>query len=107
MKYIKTFEIAFNDIKISKYILIQKPRDTDTYFILEPYSIYDSKDSGLIQSKKLFTFKKSDNYLRKNKHQFFDINTKTELQYIVYQSDNIQELKDILPTLRDIDKYNL
>ena len=100
MKYIKKIERVFNNIKslkLSKYILIQKPRDTNTYFVLEvsyePDGVFDDES---IQCKKLYTYSKSENYLRKNKHQFFNINIKTELPYIVYQSDIINIMINII-----------
>lgn len=110
MKYIKTFEIVFNDIKLSKYLLTQKPNNTDIYFVLEvsPEQLKFAGYEDIINTKKLYTYTKSKNYLKKGKHQHFNI-TKNELDKIniVYQSDNLQNVKDVLPTLNYMDKYNI
>ena len=44
--------------------------------------------------------------LRKGKHQYYNINP-ARVKDIVYQSNNLKKVKDAIPALKEIGKFNI
>jgi len=103
MKYIKKFESTdmMTELpKLKKYVLYKA--NTNTYFILE----ITGYENTYIATKKLYIYTLLLDKLRKGKHQYYNINI-NRVHEIVYDSDNLKDVVDIIPTLKEIDKYNL
>ena len=95
MKYLKTYE-NFKEIK--KYVLLKA--NSNIYFILEVIDI--KKD--YIETKKLYYYTKVFDKLIK---QYAWFNLRPDDSDIIYQSDNLKDVKNILLTLNDTETYNL
>ena len=133
MKYIKKFESerddyirdvrniqkkADNDLKkaykvMKKYILfhdVKKFIESGIYFILEKDRIeacYDHTNLFIV-TKKLYTYNLNTDKLKNNKKQEMHYNlSETSLSYIMKDSDDLQELLDCLPPLKNVNKFNL
>lgn len=106
MKYIKTYE----KINPKKYLLMQSILDDDLYFVLELTNIDDIPwvEYYYINTKKLYTYDKNSDKLTRKKHQTYAIGDNDAFeQHLIYQSDILQDVLDVIPTLKDVDKYNI
>ena len=98
---IKTFE-RINQPK--KYLLVKSLLDDDLFFVLE---LLDN-DHKTTTTKKLYRYDKQEDKLVRKRHQTYSIGDKDIFdECVIYQSDILQEDLDVIPTLKEIDKYNL
>ena len=103
MKYIKKFEELNADSidKYKKYVLYKA--NSNTYFILEPVAYLPT----YIEANKKYTYLLNKNKLKHNRYQYYNFNYDKGDKNIVYQSDDLNEVKDMALALSDISKYNI
>ena len=117
MKHIKTFESTnyFDDLednlkRLKKYLLLKVNSNIsgEMYYILEILKISIEEDS--ISCSKKYIYRKLANRLKKGHHQYYEFTIdkffKNESN-ILCNSDDIKDCLDIIPTLNQIDRYNL
>ena len=106
MKYIKSFESTMAEFasNIEKYIVWKFPSNL---FVLEVINVTNS----YITCLRLYKMSISSRQILKSDKDEFEFSIETAKDRIIYQSDNLQEVLDILPELPDIsdnvNKYNL
>jgi len=133
MKYIKKFESKISDeekvilqeqidkdnyLKIKykdmkKYLLFKDKKnnvDTGIYFILEKdrlEAVYDHTELFIV-TKKIYTYNLSKDKLKNEKNQDKHYSLAGyQLEYIMTESDDLQELLSYLPALKHVNKYNI
>ncbi len=110
MKYIKAYEdisgfpILVEGTVLYKYILYKA--NENTYFILEVTDYVNGYGPNYIACKKLFIYTILIDRLRKGKHQYYNIGI-NKFNEIIFQSNNLQEVKDSIKTLKNYNKFNL
>jgi len=109
MKYIKQYEdkiedrILLRDLKfpvLDKYLLYKA--NNTFYFILEVTGYEDN----YIATKKLFIYTVLTDRIKRGSHQYYNIGI-NNINNIIYQSNNLKEVKDAIPILKNLDKYNI
>ena len=106
MKYLKTFESEIDFTKLKKYIIVQeKNKSQSAKYILNVIEIFKIRQyPDKIKVKQLYSY---DDKLKKEIFTDTFIFEKMEKYNILYQSDNIEECINILPTLGELNKYNI
>jgi len=101
MKYIKLFESITNSSEFKNYLVYKV--NNDIYFILQ--YIYNISNYEVI-TKKCYLYSKilNNTVFQKGAYCF---NTPDNVKNIIYQSDDIEDCISVLPTLQDIEKFNL
>ena len=102
MKHIKKFEDINTDntIRYKKYILYKL--NNNAYVILEPTEYLQTH----IQTNKLYTYTLNLNKLKRNKNQYFNFSYERG-KNVIYDSNDIKDIKDVTLSLYNADKYNL
>lgn len=98
MKHLKYFE---NKNELKKYLILKD--SFDMFYIFEYISTY--KD---ILLKRLYNYYSNVNILQKAYPvDYKTLNIRQIKNNLLYESDNLQDCIDKLPTLKNINKYNL
>jgi len=100
MKYIKQYEDISDFPVLNKYLLYKA--NNNTYFILE----VTGYENNFIATKKLFIYTVLLDKLKRGNHQYYNMGINS-ISGIIYQSDNLTDIKDTIQSLKNIDKYNL
>lgn len=104
MKHLKIYEALHSNYK--NYILCKS--NENLYYILE---LLDLKNQQIpwcqITTRILYTYKKSIDKLYKTDNEILNFEPEKYGKHIIYQSNNLQEVLKMIPTLKNIDKYNL
>ena len=105
MKYIETFEGLTFEIDIAqvkKYTIWEFPTNL---IILETLNLSSFGSTF----KRLFIYydQGSNNRLQHSDNQQFIFKNEEVRRRVIFTSDDLQEIYDILPTARDLKKYNL
>lgn len=107
MKHIKTYEVLRSELKLDKYIIWKSSllnifkvliSSNQSTLILERLYMYSEK--GLEKAP----FEKYDEMITL---QIDDVSEDVIYSYIVFQSNNLQECIDVIPTIIDSNKFNL
>jgi len=104
---ITEFKIFENKSNLKKYLLLHNNIDKNLYYVLEVSNLIHSSSEDYILTKKLYKFNKQDNIVLKTSHQYYSVFLSNFDRDVMYQSDDLKKILDILPTLKDVDNYNL
>ena len=117
MKYLKTYE-EIDQTLYKKYMLYKA--NEETYFVLEVEKFFNREDyygddeEGEIIDQEFISTKKKYKYsmlldkLEKvGRHHYFNFEPWRDDNSIIYQSDNLKDVLDVIPVLRQQPKFNL
>ena len=100
MKYLKTYE-SLDNIEYKKFIVLLENNILFVYKVLEQYTEEDTFILRMVAKYK--DNKLNDNFATNKLH----VNAYELEKEIVFQSNDYQEVIDMLPTLSKSTKYNL
>ena len=101
MKYLKYFE---NKKDLKKYIILKD--SLDMFYIFKVLNYMNNADMYIL--RRLYQYFSNVNKTEKIIHvDYKTLNIRQIKNNLLYESDNLQDCIDKLPTLKNINKYNL
>lgn len=108
MKHIKQYETNRDELNLKKYIIWKSN-------VLNIFEVVNSDKQSELSLKRLFIYSEENDLLETPVDTFDshiiltinDIDIDHIKKYIIYQSDNLQELVDIVSLIMNTNKYNI
>ena len=105
MKYLKTYE-EIDQTTYKKYMLYKA--NEETYFVLEVEKFFETIDQEFISTKRKYKYIMSLDKLEKvERYHYFNFQPLRDDKSIIYQSDKLKDVLDVIPVLTQQPKFNL